>query len=448
MGPDAQRLSFGRLLAFSLPGVPIGGLAVAMTVYVPRYYAAHFALGLSAVGAAFMSVRLIDMFFDPVIGAVMDRTRTRVGRYRAWLIAGAPLLAIPVVMLFIPPGPVSYAYLVGWLLIFYVGGSVVTLSHMSWASVVAASYHERSRVFGAIQITSVIAATLVLVIPSLVGSRSGAGDVQAMGWFIALAAPLGIALAASATAERITPDVGVERFRVRDYLEMLARPDMRRIVLCDACLTLGPQWMSAIYLFYFHDARGFTDAQSRYLLALYVVAGILGAGVLSWLATRIGKHRTLMISAAGYSLGLTGLSFVPKGAFAPMLGFMFAMGFLSSSFVVLVRAMTADVGDAVRLETGRNRIGLLFAFLTSTEKIANALSIGLTFGVLALIGYDAREGAANTAGAIGGLELVFLIGPISFVMLGAASLVGYQLDHRRHAAIRQALDEQDAAHRG
>jgi Na+/melibiose symporter-like transporter len=89
-------------------------------------------------------------------------------------------------------------------------------------------------------------------------------------------------------------------------------------------------------------------------------------------------------------------------------------------------------------------MGLLFAFLTSVEKIAVALSIGLTFGVLALVGYDAREGAANTPTAIRGLELVFLIGPISFVMLGGASLLGYKLDHRRHAVIRQALDARDA----
>jgi Na+/melibiose symporter-like transporter len=143
--PAPSRLSFPNLVAFSLPGLPLGALAVALTVYVPRYYAGHFGLGLPAVGLAFMAVRLIDMTFDPFIGIVMDRTRTRVGRYRAWLIAGAPILMIPVYMLFLPPSlphdrVIQYAYLIGWLFIYYIGTSIILLSHASWASVIANQY--------------------------------------------------------------------------------------------------------------------------------------------------------------------------------------------------------------------------------------------------------------------------------------------------------------------
>ena len=75
-------ISWPRLFAFSLPGLPIGALAVALSVYLPRYYASHIGLSLLAVGAAFGAVRLIDMCFDPFIGVAMDHTKTRLGRYR------------------------------------------------------------------------------------------------------------------------------------------------------------------------------------------------------------------------------------------------------------------------------------------------------------------------------------------------------------------------------
>jgi Na+/melibiose symporter-like transporter len=91
----------------------------------------------------------------------------------------------------------------------------------------------------------------------------------------------------------------------------------------------------------------------------------------------------------------------------------------------------------------KHRVGLLYAMMTSVEKIASALSIGLTFTVLAWIGYDAREGAHNTPAAIHGLELVYLIGPITFVMLGGACYIGYKLDHKRHAEIRAELEARD-----
>jgi Na+/melibiose symporter-like transporter len=310
--------------------------------------------------------------------------------------------------------------------------------------VIAHQYHERSRVFGTIQVTSIIAATLVLIVPSLAGSHSAAGDVRAMGWFIVIITPIGVAMAVLRTPERIVEDTHTERFGLRDYWEMVTRPDMRRIIIADFCLALGPGWMSAIYLFYFHDARGFSWDKARFLLAIYIVAGVIGAGVLTWVATRLGKHRTLMCASTGYSLGLVSMAFLPRGMFLPVAFFMAVMGFLAAGFPLLDRAMVADVGDAVRLQQGKHRVGLLYAMITSSQKIASALSIGLTFTLLGVIGYRADEHATNTASAIQGMELVYIIGPIVFVMLGGACFIGYKLDARRHADIRAQLEARDA----
>jgi GPH family glycoside/pentoside/hexuronide:cation symporter len=443
---DSGRRSLPALIAFAMPGVSAGALAVGLTVYLPRYYAGHLGLGLGAVGLIFMAVRLIDMTVDPVLGVLMDRTSTALGRYRLWLAAGAPVLMAGVYMLFDPPGAVSLPYLLGWLFVYYIGLSMVVLSHAAWASVIAAKYHERSRVFGVLQLIGILGATAVLVLPVIMagpGGRSGAGDVAAMGWFVIIAMPVGVALALASTPERIVADLKTERFGPRDYFEMIWRPDMRRIIIADFCLALGPGWMSALYLFYFHDARGFTIANASKLLLIYIAAGVIGAAGLSWLATRLGKHRTLMCASTGYSLGLIGLIWLPQAAFGPAAALMFALGFLASGFPLLDRAMVADVGDAVRLEQGKNRISLLYAMITTTQKVAGATSIGLSFVLLGLIGYQPKEGVVNTPAAIHGLELIYLITPVVFVMLGGACYIGYKLDSRRHGEIRAQLDERD-----
>jgi glycoside/pentoside/hexuronide:cation symporter, GPH family len=436
-------ISLPRLTAFALPGLPIGALAAALNVYLPKYYVSHIGLSLAVVGGTFMAIRLIDMLFDPVIGVVMDHTKTPIGRYRVWLLASAPLLAIPVFMLFLAPAGVSSLYLLIWLLIYYVGTSVLTLSQASWASVLAAKYHERSRVFGAIQMVSTFAAAAVLLVPSLIGSKSQVGDVQAMGWFIVIVTPLGIMAASLFAPERIVVEHSAQKVTMRDYWEMISWPEMRRIVAAAFCLTLGPGWMSAMYLFYFHDSRGFSPEVSRLLLFVYIAAGVVGAFVLSWLATRLGKHRTLMVCSTGYSLGLIAIALLPRGALLPAGLLMFLLGFLASGFVLLGRAMCADAGDAIRLAKGKHRQGLLYAMMTSVEKIAGAFSIGLSFTILGAVGYQAREGAHNTPAAIHNLELVYILGPIFFVMLGGACYLGYKLDHRRHAEIRAELDERD-----
>jgi Na+/melibiose symporter-like transporter len=442
--PAADRIGFFRLIAFALPGLPIGALAVALSVYLPRYYASHICLSLAAVGAAFGIVRLVDMCFDPFIGVAMDHTRTRLGRYRIWLLGGLPLLGVPVYMLFLAPAGVPLIYLIGWLFIYYLGTSVVALSHASWASVVASTYNDRSRVFGTIQVVSTVAATGVLIVAFLL-SKNSVAAVRVMGWFIIIVTPLGILMASLFTPERIVQEHSTEKVTLRDYWEMASWPEMRRIVAAAFCLTMGPGWMSAMYLFYFHDSRGFSFQVSTLLLALYIVAGVFGAAGLSWLATRLGKHRTLMIASTGYSLGLIVLSFMPKGAVLPAAVIMFVLGFLAAGFILLGRAMCADVGDAIRLAKGKHRQGLLYAMMTSVEKIAGALAITFTFTILAWVGYQAKEGAHNTPAAIHNLELVYILGPIFFVMLGGACYIGYKLDHKRHAEIREALAARDGA---
>ena len=444
-----SRLSLPALLGFSLPGFTLGALSVSVSVYLPHFYASHVGLSLAAVGGAFGIVRLFDSALDPILGVTMDQSRNRFGRYRPWLVASAPVLMLGVYLLFQPPPMAGMGYLFAALAVYYVGISLMTLSHVSWASVIAGQYHERSRVFGAIQTIGVTGATLILLLPiALAKSGASDGGVSAMGWVIVTAAPLGVVLASLRTPEPIANQTHEDHLGWRDYLAIVTRPDVLRIFAADICLTLGPGWMSALYLFYFHDARGFGAGEASRLLLIYIAAGVVGAITISRLAMRIGKHRAQMVASTGYSLGLLVLTMLPKGVFWPAAAIMFLLGLLAGSFPMLDRAMMGDVADAIRLEQGKRRIGLLFAMITTAQKVAVALSILLSFAVLQWIGYRAKDGAVNTPQAIHGLEMVYLIGPVAFVMLGGACYIGYKLDSTRHAQIRAQLEARDALEPG
>ena len=131
---------------------------------------------------------------------------------------------------------------------------------------------------------------------------------------------------------------------------------------------------------------------------------------------------------------------LPPAHVAAMSIAMFLVGFVASSFVFLLRAMVADVSDDVMLETGKNRTGLLYALETSTEKIGATVSVGIAYALLPLFGFNAAANAVNTAHAIWGLELCYLVPPSAVVLIGGVAMWGYKLDERRHAAIRAALE--------
>ncbi len=438
----------GGAVLFSLPNLLVGALALAMSVYLPRHYASHLGLSLATVGAAFGIVRMIDIVFDPFLGLVMDKTRTAFGRYRVWLIAGGPLFMIGIYMLFMAQEGVDQLYMIFWLLILYAGLSIIALSHSSWASVLAPKYNERSRLFGILQALGVVGATAVLLAPIFLANLNpGEGStnhVPAMGWFMIIATPITIVLAILRTPEKIEPQPPGESFKLKEYWDLIVEPSMLRLIVADFCLAMGPGWMSALYLFFFVDYLQFSQNEANILLLIYIFAGIIGAIVLGRLAEMFSKHRTLMGASTLYSLGLIVLPLLPRGEFWPTAILMFTLGGAAVGFSLLTRAMTADVGDLIRLEQNKQRVGLLYALITSTQKIAGAVSIMLTFAVLAWVGYNAQEGAANTPEAVNGLFWVYLLGPIVFVMLGGACFIGYGLDDKRHEEIRRDLEQRDA----
>lgn len=437
-------MALGAVFAFACAYLPFAALTLSVAVQLPRFFATHLGVGL-AVGGLFGLVRLIDIPLDPALGVAMDRTRSRLGRYRLWMIIAAPVLMAALYMLYQAEVGVSRVYIVGWLLVMYLGMSILLLSGNAWASVLATSYKERSRIFGVMAGLGVTGALVVLLIPILASQR-GVGEAQAVrmvGWFLFFLVPVTIAITTIFTRERPVK-ADADHFALRDYVGLLARGNVLRLVFADFFVTLGPGWMSALYLFFFEDSRGFTTTQANLLLMIYILAGLVGAPATAWLANKMSKHRALMITTTGYSLMLVMIFVLPRGAFAPAAPAMFLAGALAAGFVVMIRSLTADVGDEIRLEQNKQQIGLLYALTSATTKAAGALAITLTFAVLGFIGYNPKEGAANGPAQIHGLELAYTIGPIVFVMLGGACFLGYKLSAARHAEIRRQLDERDA----
>ena len=283
----APNMSMPAVLAFASASIPIQALVLAISVHLPRYFASHVGLELAAVGAAFAMVRLIDIPIDVFLGMGMDRTRSRFGRYRVWLALGAPVLMAGLYAVLLADPSTSQIGLSGILLFLYIGYSMVYLSHLAWGGVLGPTYQQRSQVFGAIIGLGVAGAMAVLIIPIVMqqlGHSEGEG-VRAMIWFIIGAIPVTVLLVLFTTREPITREHG-PAFGLGDYLTLLKRGNVIRLLAADLCATLGPGWMAALYLFYFKDSRGFDTTAANLLLMIYIAAGLAGAPFAAWLAWR------------------------------------------------------------------------------------------------------------------------------------------------------------------
>lgn len=440
----ADRRSAWTLAAFAAPSLPLAGLGLPLVVYLPEFYANALGLNLAAVGTAFMVVRLLDIGFDPLVGAAMDRTRTGFGRFRPWFVASAPILMLASWMLFMAKPGVSAGYLWLWLLVVYAGFSIATLAQLGLGAALSSDYDQRSRIFAWWQVGNVVGVILALVLPPvlpMLGIRGHAAAMAAMGWFVIAGAPLAFALTAAAIREP-TSAPPPARAGVAEYLALFRRPGVARLLAVDLAAGAGPAITGALFFFFFEHVKGFEKLQAGQLLLIYFLGGLIGAPLWTRLAFRIGKHRALAASAALYTVATLSAAFIPPGAFGIAAGLMALIGLPYAAPGFLLRAMMADLGDAERLAAGADRTGLLFALLSGTVKLASALAVGVTYVGLDLAGFDPK---AAGDGGLAGLQLMFLGLPAALSLLAGLLVLGYPLDASEHARIRAELALRDAA---
>ncbi|MGZ3402668.1 MAG: MFS transporter [Phenylobacterium sp.] len=441
------RLPLPRLLAFSTGSIPAYLLIGMLSTYLPPFYAGKLGVSLTTVGLTIGALRLADLGVDLLLGWLMDITKTPFGRYRPWYLAGLPVLWLAVFKVFNPPDGVTTSYMFGWYILLYIAYSMLVLGHSAWAASISRSYDDRSRMFGWMLGVGVFGSSMQSALPLLTHNRIRPADpasIPTIGWIIMAVSTVAVLITLLATPERAAPVAQKDRTTLKDYLAVFTNRSMLRLVFADLFLILGPGASAPIYLFFFHEAKHFELGLVSVLLIPYGGAGIFGAPIWARVAQKLGKHRTVQLAGLGYAVTQTILMLVPAGQFWPTFVSMFSVGFCGSAFVVLIRAMVADVADELRLETGKERAGVLYALVTLTQKLGSSLAVTIIYPILDLVGFVAKPGVKNTPEAIRGLEMCYVFAPIILVVVGSACLIGYKLDSKRQSEIRTALEDLEA----
>ena len=438
------------LAAFAAPCVPLAALGLPLVVYLPEYYANELGLGLAAVGAIFTWVRLIDVGVDPLLGALMDSTRTRFGRFKTWLALGTlPLFVSGWFLFFAKPG-VSSTYLLVWLAVAYLAFSICVLAQTAWGAQLSEDYNQRSRIYGWWQfanVTGVLTALVLAALPLLMHVAPTAArsfSVQSMGWLIMIATPATFGIGLMLAPEPPAP-LARNTSNWSDYIGLFANAAVRRIVAVDLMFNLGLGVVAALFFFYFERVKHVSAGNTGLLLLVYFTSGLIFSPLWTALARGFEKHRAVALGAALTGLSQLALLMLPSsGALGPSILAVVFAGIPYSAASLLLRAMMADVSDDVRLTGGVDRTGLLYAILASTAKLGSALAVGLTFPILARAGFHAQANGADSSAALNVLTFLFIGLPAVLCMIAALILLSYRLGRQRHAAILAELALRDA----
>jgi glycoside/pentoside/hexuronide:cation symporter, GPH family len=438
-------LPTGRLIAFSTLIMPIAAVQLPLTVYLPAIYAQHFGLSLSVLGLIFLLEKLWGTLADPIVGALSDRSRSRFGRRKSWILAGTAIFAVSGLFLFFPRSSVSPVYLGAMLFLFYLGLSMIQIPFFAWSGELSRDYDERTRIATYQSVASSIALLLILSFPAIIDQIRPSDAVlklNAMGTLLLGILLVTVVLALRAFREPPLAVVPQAPARLSHSVRLLLRNHLLlRVLASDFAVSLAQGIRGTLFLFFLGIYMGLP----RWASGLFLVQFLFGiaAGPL-WMRVgyRLGKHRAAVCGELVQVFINLALLWVAPGRLALLIVLLTAQGLAQGSGNLMLRAMVADVADKHRFETGEDRTGLFFSVFSISTKAAMAAAVGLALPLVAWLGFDPKSGH-NTPEALHGVLLVFAIGPAIAHLISAALIARFPLDSVAYAAIRVGLDRRE-----
>lgn len=437
-------------LLFALPQFALGAITAPVFYVLPAFYAQYTSASLAALGSALIVTRVFDAVSDPLIGYYGDRTRSRWGARKPWILFGSLLIAWSIWCLFTPDSQSGVNYFLFWSLVFYTGWTMFELPYGAWLSEVTRNYNDRARISGCIGLAAQLGgfAFFAVFASGLFPSRSVSPELLAvMGAISAIALPACTGLAVARV--RAGVPVAERKTKLRDLFEGLTNNKPLRILLISQLFGgLGGGIFLTTQLLLLTSYFGQGD---KFAILFMVYQGVHFIAMPLWLRIvyRIGKHRAWAISWACSAMLLPVTMLVPPGpdAWKYLVVLAALRSLIAGADIIAPKALMADAIDYGILRTRANPAGSYFALHSLAVKICAAFSSGIALYLLALVGFDPKINAVNTPEAMRGLLIVSLVLPTIFNVTAALCIWKFPLDRRRAAVIRRCLETR-AARRG
>jgi GPH family glycoside/pentoside/hexuronide:cation symporter len=401
-------------------------------------------VGISAAIAASLIAfsRFFDAFADPAMGMLSDRTISRWGRRRPFLILGGAMLALAVVGMFAVPDFAAITpkvWYVGVLLIFYAAAyTAFNIPYMAMPAEMTDDYIERSdlmsyRVY-AVGLSQIVASVFG---PMLLGAFGGGASAYRVMALVFVPIILGSAIAcfwltrdAPATARLAGPAIPLG-VRMRSVVSN--KPFL--VLILVKFLTLMALGVQSVYAFFFAHVLQLSDSFLGKFFLVSSLALIVSQPAWLWLLRKVGDKRAVYIIALLISIPAY-LSWLWAGPNEPaMLIYVRAafVGLSGGGAILMGQSLLPDTMEYDFRRTGLRREGVFAGFYTTVEKLSGAIGVAVVGAILGRAGYVATHGAAvvQPASAIHAIYLIMGFVPATISALGVIALLFYDLGEAR-----------------
>lgn len=426
-------------------GYGLGDLPSGLYLNFFAAYLLYFFVDLGGVAPAAMALmlllsRVFDAVTDPVMGIIADRTRTRWGRYRPYLLFGAIPFGLAGFAIFAPP-PLPASGLLIWAYATYgltmLAFTAVNLPYSGLLGVISPSARERAKVTAYRMVFAGISGIMVGVLATtlireLGGADEARGIMLTMGVFAGLSVICYLVTFVS-TRERIP--IAATNSSVGGDLGVLVRTGAWIAVAVSSVfgvLSIASRAASARF-FFKYVARD--DGTPVFLFldrfGLFLTALAIGqmCGVIAGFSLQRRFEKAHLIIAGGFlkGIGITVFYFLPLDAIWPQTLAQFLVGIGFGFLMVLSFSMFTDIAQYLDWKSGKQMAALTIAASVFAIKVGGGLGSALPGLVLELSGFVPND--AQSAEALGGINLAFAVIPGLILVPAGIAMLFYRLDH-------------------
>ncbi|WP_164727059.1 MFS transporter [Shimia sediminis] len=381
-----------QLICFSVLSAPLAMVSFAVVSFVPTFYAIDMGLGLTAVGAIFMFGRFFDVFTDPLIGALSDRTRSKWGPRRPWMLFAFPGVLLFAWLLLSPAetvGPVYLFCMVSGYLLF------VTAFDVPYSSIgleISPNVHERSVLAGTKAVFQILGALIASFVPVIISAQMGASlGTLAISFLLAMPLALGLFLIWTPRSDRPVAQRHPSMWRA--WRNCLRQSAFRKLMISFfAVQAANAMTVGLLVLFVTHVLQAPGMVGQMFLALLLATALFVPLWI--FLSKKIGKRRTWTTAILICSAVLLSSYAVGAGDALLMQAICVGLGACMTCDAVMPTSMLADIVAQDEAESGHPRAASYLALKNAASKMAFVAPMGLAFPILGWAGFD-KTGASS-----------------------------------------------------
>lgn len=438
---EARRIPTATLLGYGLPSAGLGFMGMLMGVYLLKFATDVLLIAPAAMGVLFGLSRFWDAISDPLVGHLTDRTRSRFGRRRPWMLLGAIPMGLTFVMMWSPPASLDGNMLLLWMgvaiLGFYTALTTVDVPYTALGAELSDGHHERTRIFGWKRVLWGLGSLGSVAGIAALGSLP---DPRLTGRVVAMVAAgfavLSVVFAVVRLHERPEFQGRGAEHPLGALRDIWQNPYARVLLAVFLIQQLGVTALAVAVPYLSEYVIGTPDQTFVFLLAMF-----LGAlfGVPLWLriAPRFEKKDALLWSMVANALIISLVLFVGEGDVVLMVCIAALGGLSSAGTDVLFPSLQADVIDYDEMRTSQRKEGAYFATWAFASKSAGGLAAMLVGLALSAMHFVPNE--VQSADVQLGLRALTALLPALLYAVGIALFLRFGLDSREHARILASL---------